>query len=296
MIYKVIKYILKKLENIQNEKYQKNIKKVNLLFAFFCLIFIVSFYTENQSEVNFNSKTLHYELIFMIFIYLLSSKVWTDYMEANYKGSKKDYFNNWSFSKLGRYIPAGIMVLSVRLNHDLPKDKSSNKILFGLIEEQFLGPLLCLPALCLSIYFGVGPTILYGYICFQVITFFIFRFIYLKFNKGAVSLLNFPIYYLASLLLNVVLFTFIAINLDLNNPYQLGILYSISASIGLLFPGVPAGIGIRETFFFLLSNEAGTNIEIIELMLQVRIVAIIVDLIFGLWGIIQIYLVKRNNG
>ena len=296
MNYKLIKYILKILKNIQNEKYQKNIKKVNLLFAFFCLIFIASFYAENQSEIKFNSKTLHYEVMFLIVIYLLSSKVWIDYMEVNYKGSKKAYFNNWSFSKLGRYIPAGIMVLSVRLNHDLPKDKSSNKILLGLIEEQFLGPILCLPPLFLSLYFGEGVTILYGYICLQVVTFFIFRLIYFKFNRGAVSLLNFPSYYLVSLLLNVILFTFIALNLELNDPYQLGILYSISASIGLLFPGVPAGIGIRETFFFLLSNEASTNIEIIELMLQVRIVAIIVDLIFGLWGIMQIYLVKRNNG
>ena len=291
----MIKYILKGLEKLQNEKFQKKIKYVNLLLALFCLIFILNFYIENKLEIKLNTKTFYFEVIFLTLISLISANVWSDYMVANYKGSKFDYFNNWSFSKLGRYIPMGIMVLSVRLNQDLPKNKNSNKILFGLIEEQFLGPILCLPALCISLLFGDGVSLLYWYLVCQLIVFIIFRKIYFKINHGLVSLLNFPAFYVSSLVLNVVFFTFIAVNLELNDPFRLGLLYSISTSIALLFPGVPAGLGIREAIFFIWSNEAGANVETIELMFQVRIVTIFVDLLFGLWGIAKIYFFKSKK-
>lgn len=291
----MINYFLKAIEKIQNERFQKYVKYVNLLLAFFCLVFIFNFYFINRTEIELNYQTFLYEVILLIFIYFISSKVWSDYMVANYDGTKKDYFYNWSFSRLGRYIPLGIMVISVRINQNLPKNKNSNKILFGLIEEQFLGPIMYLPALCMSLFFGNGITILYWYITFQIIIFIIFRAIYFKINHNSISLLNFPVYYIASLILSVILYTFIATNLELNYPYRLAILYSISASIALLFPGVPAGLGIREAFFFFLSNESGTNIEIIDLMLQVRVVSIVVDLIFGLLGVSQLYQYKRKN-
>ena len=62
-------------------------------------------------------------------------------MKRNYGGSSANYFYTWALSKLGKYIPSGIMILTSRLNQKLPKNKDSKNIFIGLLEEQFLLPL-----------------------------------------------------------------------------------------------------------------------------------------------------------
>ena len=36
-----------------------------------------------------------------------SGTLWSKFMQSNYKGRFRDYFFNWSYSKMGKYIPSG---------------------------------------------------------------------------------------------------------------------------------------------------------------------------------------------
>ena len=69
------------------------------------------------------------EIILTLIFYMNSGTLWSKFMQSNYKGRFRDYFFNWSYSKMGKYIPSGIMTLSVRVNQNFNK-KQNQKILF----------------------------------------------------------------------------------------------------------------------------------------------------------------------
>ena len=61
----------------------------------------------------------------------------------------------------------------------------------------------------------------------------------------------------------------------------------IASYVGLLFVGIPAGIGIREAIFiFLLGTEDLISEEILSLI-YIRMLYLIVDSIYGLTGFIH---------
>ena len=80
---------------------------------------------------------------------------------------------------------------------------------------------------------------------------------------------------------------FIFFNLGYENFLNQGIYYLIASYVGLLFVGIPAGIGIREAIFiFLLGTEDLISEEILSLI-YIRMLYLIVDSIYGLSGFIH---------
>ena len=49
--------------------------------------------------------------------------------------------------KIGKFIPTGLVTLTVRLNQKVSKNKTSKEIFYGVLEEQFLFPLVSIPAI-----------------------------------------------------------------------------------------------------------------------------------------------------
>ncbi len=286
MISKKIKYFL---ELIQKEKIQKKLKTINLFLSAISFFFIGRFILNIKNEKSFEFLFKIDETVLLIIVYFLSAYLWVKLMEANYQGNKWDYFFNWSYSKLGRYIPSGLMLISVRINQKIPKEKSPNKIFFGLLEEQFLAPFVSIPAAIIAILFGKDVGRLVLYVVFQIILFYLFRFYYLRLRSNEPSLIDYPSIYLLNLIVNLLFFIQVALNLNFQDPYLVGIYYALSSSLGLLFIGVPAGIGIREGIFLLISSRLGVDIELVNLIIKIRGLSILLDIVFGTLGLLRVY-------
>ena len=98
-------------------------------------MFLTNIVIEVEQDFNFFNLTF-VEFLFCLFYYLSNALLWISFMRNNYSGSTKEYFYNWAYSKIGKYIPGGLMVFSVRFNQKIEKNKDQ-KIFYGVLEEQF---------------------------------------------------------------------------------------------------------------------------------------------------------------
>ena len=215
-------------------------------------------------------------------------------MKINYGGNFLEYFSNWSFSKLGKYIPSGIMTVSVRINQKLPRGQDSKKIFFGLFEEQFIFPLISIPALFASLNYLNSENKFFIFFLTLILSFLIIRFIYFKVKPEYISMLDQKILFLLNVSIQLILFYQIAINLSYENPLIVALYYYLATSIGLFFIGVPGGIGIREMIFLTLTNNFLGNIYLINFILKTRLLFVIFDLFFGLIGLTKSTITNKN--
>ena len=240
---------------LNNVQFQKRLKKLNILICFVSILYIVNFARVNI-DYSFTLREINIlELICLITIFIFVGITWVKYSSHNNEIENKKIFWDWSASNLGKYFPGGIGLISIRLNQNEVK-ANSKKVIFGLLEEQFLGPLISLPVLFMLLPFINNENILFLFAFLQVIFLYIFKKIYF-FNSQIkeTSLLNYSNYFLISLLGTNFLTIFIFQNFGFSDYIQQSFFYLISTYIGLLFVGVPAGIGIREALFIYILIE-----------------------------------------
>jgi len=280
-----------KLKNIFNfiskDKNQKILKKLNLLLSFICIFFIWNIFTQYKSS--FLLKLRIDEGFLVIISYILAGLLWSKYMKDNYQGKLTDYFYNWSFSKIGKFIPTGIVTLTVRLNQKVNKNKNSKEIFYGVLEEQFLFPLVSIPAIGLYLSNNFENQYIYLLPIYFVTFFYIVKFLYSKIRGNKNTLMSYPYLFISYLFSQFLVLYFIAENIGYEDSITIACYYFLSSSLGLFFIGVPAGIGIREAIFLMVTNNFSTDVLLLDYAIKVRLVFIIVDLLFGLIGFLKIY-------
>ena len=271
---------------LNNETVQRKLKKFNLLISIISFIFIYRLINENLFNTNFEFNLNYTELILLIITYFFVGITWVKFSSQDNKEINKDIFFDWAYSNVGKYVPGGIGVVSIRLNQGNSK-KNSKKVLFGLLEEQFLVPFLSLPVLLACIFFINENYLIYFLVVFQILFVFIIKNIYFR-NESLRnnSLLNYSNYLLISILLSNFLTILIFYNLGFDNYLYQGLYYLIASYSALLFVGVPSGIGIREGIFLLLSNINLNFSDQIEALIYIRLLYLITDLLFGITGLI----------
>lgn len=276
----------KLFELLNTEVFQKKLKKVNFLIAVVSIIYIIIIFISNNENISGISEINPLELIFLVIIYFIVGITWVKFSTKNNSVEGKSIFFDWSFSNIGKYFPGGIGLISIRLNQEGNDDKSK-KILFGLLEEQLLVPLLSLPVLLFVALFLDQRYIYVSIILTQIAFVYLFKVIYFKNKKiKETSILNFSNYLIFSILSTNFLTFYIFYNLGYENFLRQGIYYLIASYIGLLFVGVPAGIGVREAIFiFLLGTDISISQEVTTL-LYIRILYLIVDTVYGVAGFI----------
>ena len=294
MIDKLRKFVNKSFEIIGEEKNQKKLKNINLGLSMLCLFFIIRIFNDYRVQESFTLKLYLNEVIIIFIFYITSSVIWSNFMKMNYNGNFLEYFSNWSFSKLGKYIPSGIMTVSVRINQRLPKGQDSKKIFFGLFEEQFIFPLISIPALFASLKYLNSENKFFIFFLTLILSFLIIRFIYFKVKPEYISMLDQKLLCLLNVSIQLILFYQIAINLSYENPLIVALYYYLATSIGLFFIGVPGGIGIREMIFLTLTNNFLGNIYLINFILKTRLLFVIFDLFFGLIGLTKSTITNEN--
>ena len=276
---------------LSNESLQLRLTKINLFLAILSSIFIYFIYRDIQEILTLRYTFNILEIVVLLSNYILGIKIWQKFSHNNYgENFGKDY-SHWAFSRIGRYIPGGLAVLSMRISEKIPKEKNKSNQLFGILEEQFLSPLIIIFTLLI---FYLLPINFSGVILIVIflITFFTFRFIYLKIIKNSKSILLSPLLVVFHVLSFFAFLLIVAYNLGLEEPQIAAVYYQFSTSLSLLFIGVPAGIGIREMIFYFISENLISKEYLFLILFQTRVNILICDIIFGLIGFYNIYIKK----
>ncbi len=276
---------------LNEDKFQKRLKRLNVFVAIISIVYVGILFNSSEDEITNISEVNFIEIALLVIIYFIVGVTWVKFSTKNIQVNKKNIFFDWAYSNIGKYFPGGIGLITIRLNQDGSKEKSK-RIFFGLFEEQFLVPILSLPVLLISTLFLDKSYVYFGLILLQFGVVYLFKFIYFKNQKiKDISILNFSNYLIVTILSTNFLTFFIFFNLGYENFLNQGIYYLIASYIGLLFVGIPAGIGIREAIFiFLLGTENLIPEEILSLI-YIRMLYLIVDSIYGLSGFI--YKIKK---
>ena len=271
---------------INDRKFQKKLKTINIGIAFIATLYIVTIVYLSEESLNILLSINLVEVLLLGFIYFIVGVTWVNFSTDSVFTVKKNIFFDWSYSNIGKYFPGGVGLISIRLNQDAEK-RNSKKILFGLFEEQFLIPGLSLPVLFFSSFFLKNNYFYILIITFQIAFVYLFKrgyFINKKIKN--ISLLNFSNYLIITILLTNFLTFFVFYNLGYENYLNLGIYYLIASYAGLLFVGIPAGFGIREGIFLFLLGTNFTVSQDLSALLYFRILYLIVDIFYGFLGFI----------
>jgi len=271
---------------INDRKFQKKLKTINIGIAFIATLYIVTIVYLSEESLNILLSINLVEVLLLGFIYFIVGVTWVNFSTDSVFTVKKNIFFDWSYSNIGKYFPGGVGLISIRLNQDAEK-RNSKKILFGLFEEQFLIPGLSLPVLFFSSFFLKNNYFYILIITFQIAFVYLFKrgyFINKKIKN--ISLLNFSNYLIITILLTNFLTFFVFYNLGYENYLNLGIYYLIASYAGLLFVGIPAGFGIREGIFLFLLGTNFTVSQDLSTLLYFRILYLIVDIFYGFLGFI----------
>lgn len=290
-----IKIFNKFIDLIDSSKTQKKLTKINITLSLVSLIYIISIILDIYNKISIKINFELSEIVLLIMFYFTSGTLWSKFLVSNYKGDFRKYFFNWSYSKIGKYIPSGLLTITTRLNQDLPKDSDSKKIFFGLLEEQFLIPLISIIPLGISIYFKFEVNRFVVYLVSLICTFILFKFIYKYNDINFISITNQNLLFLFNQIFPIVIYFEIAKNLNYSDPLLISLIYLLSTYIGLLFVGVPAAIGIREAIFIFASIGFYDEIYLFSFFIKTRILLIALDLIFGCIGIINQKLLKSSK-
>lgn len=279
---------------LQKEKVQKKIKVFNSILAFISLAII--FTTLSSGGYVYSFKIISFKTLFVgSLFYFTNLYLWHLFMKHNYQLEIEDFIKNWSLSKVGKYIPAGVMILTSRLNQKVKRNQNTKKILYGLLEEQFLFSIIGVIISLLVISFFSNP--------YQPIVFFIFSILLVnliqkiieKFEFDYTNLFNNKIVAVLNINLNMLLIYLIALDVSPEISFQIAIFYFLSTCLSLFFIGAPAGIGVREFIFLFFVNSETLNYSEYDFLFTMRLVIILLDLGAYLFSLIFLKYRKTFN-
>ena len=223
----------------------------------------------------------------IIFLFTLFS-IWRNFLLNNNVDPNTSFIENWSQANVNKYIPGGIGLSITRFSISKNLSKDSKKIFFGMVEDQIRGAILVLPFMMASFFFEgfVEKNFLY------LFTFIISLFLIFKVSNVYSTKLNFKSLFIGNLSFIAfscvfqIAINFVILSTLFNSTYSqliyISILYFVSASLGLLFIGSPAGLGIREFIFYIYASNLLTSEIMLSYLFLVRVLSISADIVFYL--------------
>ncbi len=271
---------------VNDRNFQKKLKTINVGIALIAIAYIVTIIYLNGESLKILFSINLLEVLLLGLTYFIMGITWVKFSTDSVSTKKKNIFFDWSYSNIGKYFPGGVGLISIRLNQDA-ENGNSKKILFGLFEEQFLIPVLSLPVLFISSFFLENEYFYVLFISVQIVFVYLFKSGYFVNKKiKNISILNFSNYLIITILLTNFLTFFVFYNLGYENYLNLGIYYLIASYAGLLFVGIPAGLGIREGIFLFLLGANFVVSQDLSALIYFRILYLIVDVFYGILGFI----------
>ena len=274
------------LKILESEKNQKNIKKFNIFLSILAVFFIGRLYSEFNLTSLKISNTFIFALIMQLMFLFVLYKIWRNFLINNNVDANTSYLDNWSQANLNKYIPGGIGVSITKISIAKNLSIDSKKILFGMIEDQLKGAVLVFPFFMVSFILKSELQKNYFYFFSIALTLNLISKISNQYSKrlnfSSLFNRNFIFIFLSCAMQVVINYLVLSTLLDSSNVelIYISILYSVSASISLIFIGSPAGLGIRELIFYIYSSNLLTNEIMISYLLLIRIISVVTDVSF----------------
>ena len=274
------------LKILESEKNQKNIKKFNIFLSILAVFFIGRLYNEfNLTSLKISNTFIFALITHLMFLFVLY-KIWRNFLINNNVDANTSYLDNWSQANLNKYIPGGIGVSITKISIAKNLSIDSKKILFGMIEDQLKGAVLVFPFFMVSFILKSELQKNYFYFFSIALTLNLISKISNQYSKrlnfSSLFNRNFIFIFLSCVMQVVINYLVLSTLLDSSNVelIYISILYSVSASISLIFIGSPAGLGIRELIFYIYSSNLLTNEIMLSYLLLIRIISVVTDVSF----------------
>ena len=274
------------LKILESEKNQKFIRKFNIFLSMLAIFFIGKLYSEfNLASIKITNRFIFALLMQLMFLFVLY-KIWRNFLINNNVDANASYLDNWSQANLNKYIPGGIGVSITKISIAKNLSIDSKKILFGMIEDQLKGAVLVFPFFMVSFILKSELQKNYFYFFSIALTLYLISKISNQYSKrlnfSSLFNRNFIFIFLSCAMQVVINYLVLSTLLDSSNVelIYISILYSVSASISLIFIGSPAGLGIRELIFYIYSSNLLTNEIMLSYLLLIRIISVVTDVSF----------------
>ena len=274
------------LKILESEKNQKNIKKFNIFLSILAVFFIGRLYSEFNFISLKISNTYIFALIMQLMFLFVLYKIWRNFLINNNVETNTSYLDNWGQANLNKYIPGGIGLSITKISIAKNLSIDSKKILFGMIEDQLRGAVLVSPFFIISFILKSELQKIYLYFFSITLALYLISKISNQYSKrlNYKSLFNrnYIFIFLSSIMQVVINYLVLSTLFDSSNVelIYISILYSVSASISLIFIGSPAGLGIRELIFYIYSSNLLTNEIMLSYLLLIRIISVVTDVSF----------------
>jgi uncharacterized membrane protein YbhN (UPF0104 family) len=289
---------------------KKNLHFIGSVLAILAIIFVgFRFKTYWQA---LDTSRLTPDLILLIlaltiiyaFNNIFLAKAWQNILQGlGVKVDEKWAIKTYGISQIAKYIPgnifhlAGRQALGMGIGISAKNLAQSSAWELGLIAAAGASfAVLLLPTLQLDLILNtnlaINASLSLVLFCLLVATLF-FNLHYF-FNNYIVKSLS---YHYLFLILSASIFTLLVITISQNNPtnlrgnyyifIQIASAYSIAWLAGLVTPGAPAGIGIREVVLLFFLKNLITESDLLMAILLGRIITVTGDFLFYLKSILN---------
>ena len=276
------------LKILESEKNQNNIKKFNIFLSILAVFFIGRLYSEfNLTSLKISNTFIFALITHLMFLFVLY-KIWRNFLINNNIETNTSYLDNWGQANLNKYIPGGIGLSITKISIAKNLSIDSKKILFGMIEDQLRGAVLVFPFFIISFILKSELQKIYVYFFSITLALYLISKISNQYSKRlnfkSLFSRNLIFIFLSNVMQVVINYLVLSTLLDSSNVelIYISILYCVSASLSLIFIGSPAGIGIRELIFYILSSSLLTNEIMLSYLLLIRIISVVADVSFYL--------------
>lgn len=273
---------------------KKLLKYANLIGSLLSVVALIFVYFRFKSYINnislsyINTKNISLLIILIISYFLFNNllagawyKLLIFYKQnISFKTAK----NIFGISQINKYIPGNIFQFAGRQFLGLAQGLDGKVLLQSSVWEIGLLSLagLLYSFICVGLYLKINY-----YLIFTIFTIgLIFSFIVTL--KISYSIFNAFVFYIlftfgAGILFSILLIT-ISSNFELNFQNLIFIItaYILAWLIGMLTPGAPAGIGVREVILLFLTKSMVPEAELLVVITLGRLMTITGDFIFYL--------------
>jgi hypothetical protein len=217
---------------------------------------------------------------------LLSHAWWQLTLYEDFNIEQRKATKIFGITQISKYIPGNIFHLASRQILTMNEGASSKKVAKTMVLEHGLLAIAGIGFISLLLPLVLpNQTAFTSYFLFMLITILIAAYIRFKFSLSVVKAY---LCYLLFLLVSGLLFWAICLIVQTGQPLHLNILmgliaaYVIAWLLGLITPGAPAGLGVREYVLLILLSEQFSEPELLLAILVGRFVTACGDTLFFL--------------
>ena len=252
-----------------------------------CLFIVYILFLKVFSDIEFEYLLLSFtehigitliSILLIFFSQLTLGIVWSRFLNKKYNFNFIHSLKIFVISVPAKYIPG--KVTSPILRVDSIKFKNiKSELLFFIFTENII---VLIQNILFGLYFFFDSLNIFEYLLILNFVFFIiFNFHKIKYKKFSFEYLKNIFLIEFSTFFNILGIYLILTLFEIENPFQISLLYIFTIGLSMVIFLVPAGVGVRENIFIEYGQQQNMNLAMTSsISILLRSVFVIADLMF----------------